>query len=154
MQIRNSGQQSINANSALCQESSKTHREKTKARLATTGKVAGAVAVVAGTIYALVRCMSDAEAENCDHPFEVEDCDMRCGNCGNTDKNTLWDEGDTIYCSKCVHRTVTNAGEDEVVECPCCHRMRDEKALYCRWCNDSTWEAAVSRRNLKKPMKY
>ena len=26
---------------------------------------------------------------------------MKCANCGNNDQKTLWDEGDTFYCSKC-----------------------------------------------------
>lgn len=25
-----------------------------------------------------------------------------------------------------------------------CHRMRDRKAMYCRYCNDSTWEASTA----------
>lgn len=64
---------------------------------------------------------------------------MTCANCGNSNSNTLWDEGDTIYCSLCHHRTSLATGRDDVVECPYCHRMRDRKALYCRYCNDSTW---------------
>ena len=78
-----------------------------------------------------------------DDEGEGEDCGMRCANCGNTDEKTLWDEGDTIYCSKCTHRTLIETGEDDVVECPYCHRMRDRKAMYCRWCNDSTWEPST-----------
>lgn len=54
---------------------------------------------------------------------------MRCVNCGNEDENTLWDEGDTIYCSRCAHRTRTSDGEEDLVECPHCHEMRDSKAL-------------------------
>lgn len=65
--------------------------------------------------------------------------DLKCANCRNTDSRTLWDEGDTIYCSKCCHRTRKDDGEDDLVECPYCHRMRERKAMYCRWCNDSTW---------------
>lgn len=64
---------------------------------------------------------------------------MNCAHCGNTNTNTLWDEGDTIFCSLCHHRTSVATGEDDLVECPYCHRMRDRKALYCRYCNDSTW---------------
>ena len=63
---------------------------------------------------------------------------MKCANCDNTDTNTLWDEGDTIYCSKCCHRTRKEDGEDDLVLCPVCHHMRDRKALYCMWCN-SAW---------------
>lgn len=48
---------------------------------------------------------------------------------------TLWDEGGTIYCSRCTHRTRTSDGEEDLVECPHCHEMRDSKAYYCRHCN-------------------
>lgn len=50
---------------------------------------------------------------------------MRCAICGNEDENTLWDEGDTIYCSRCAHRTRTSDEEEDLVECPHCHEMRD-----------------------------
>lgn len=60
---------------------------------------------------------------------------MKCANCGNEDEKTLWDEGDTIYCSLCAHRTRISDGEDDLVECPHCHEMRDRKAYYCRNCN-------------------
>ena len=60
---------------------------------------------------------------------------MRCANCGNEDENTLWDEGGKIYCSRCTHRTRTSDGEEDLVECPHCHEMRDSKAYYCRHCN-------------------
>ncbi len=65
---------------------------------------------------------------------------MKCVNCGNTNKSTLHDEGDTFYCSNCCHRTSKETGMDDLVECPYCHRMRDRKAMYCHWCNDSTWQ--------------
>lgn len=68
---------------------------------------------------------------------------MKCANCGNEDERTLWDEGDTIYCSKCCHRTRTDNGENDEVECPYCHRMRDRKAMYCRYCNDTAREAST-----------
>lgn len=62
---------------------------------------------------------------------------MKCSNCDNVDSTTLWDEGDTIYCSKCCHRTRKEDGSDDLVSCPVCHHMRDRKALYCMWCNAS-----------------
>lgn len=62
---------------------------------------------------------------------------MKCANCGNTDKKTLFDEGDTFYCSKCSHRTQTAAGQDDLITCPFCGRLRDRKAYYCMWCNNS-----------------
>lgn len=61
----------------------------------------------------------------------------KCANCDNTDHNTLWDEGDTIYCSKCHHRTRTEDGEDDLVQCPVCHNLRDRKAYYCMNCGSS-----------------
>ncbi len=61
----------------------------------------------------------------------------RCAYCGNTDNKTLFDEDDTFYCSKCTHRTRKDNGKDDVVKCPYCHRMRDRKAYYCRYCNDT-----------------
>lgn len=78
-----------------------------------------------------------------DDDDEMEETEMKCANCGNTDTSSLWDEGDTIYCSICHHRTSVASGEDDVVECPYCHRMRDRKAMYCRHCNDSTWQAST-----------
>lgn len=65
---------------------------------------------------------------------------MKCANCGNTDDRTLWDEGDTILCSECYHRTRISDGEDDSIECPYCHRMRDRKAMHCRWCNNGDWD--------------
>ena len=61
---------------------------------------------------------------------------MKCAHCGNVDENSLWDEDDTFYCSKCAHRTLYETGEDDLVECPYCHEMRDRKAYYCRNCNE------------------
>jgi hypothetical protein len=62
---------------------------------------------------------------------------MRCANCGNEDPNTLFDEGDTFYCSKCCHRTQTATGQDDLITCPFCGRLRDRKAMYCMWCNNT-----------------
>lgn len=64
---------------------------------------------------------------------------MKCANCENTEEEWLWDEGDTVYCSKCYHRTNKETGEDDLLECPHCHQMRDRKAYYCRHCNVG-WE--------------
>ena len=60
---------------------------------------------------------------------------MKCANCGNTDKNTLFDEVDTFYCSKCSHRTQAATGQDDLITCPFCGRLRDRKAHHCMWCN-------------------
>lgn len=70
---------------------------------------------------------------------------MKCANCGNEKTSLLWDEGDAIYCSLCCHRISKITGEDDSVECPYCHRMRDRKAMYCRHCNDSSWQCSTAR---------
>ena len=64
---------------------------------------------------------------------------MKCAYCGNTEKEWLWDEDDTFYCSLCSSRTLYENGELDLVECPDCHQLRDRKAFYCRHCNN-TWE--------------
>ena len=70
---------------------------------------------------------------------------MKCANCGNDDKRILWDDGDTIYCSNCCHRTLKETGEDDLVECPCCGYERDRTALYCFNCGHA-WGAKISGR--------
>ena len=70
---------------------------------------------------------------------------MKCANCGNDDERMLWDEGDTIYCSSCRHRTLKETGDDDLVECPCCGYERDRKALYCFHCGHA-WGAKISGR--------
>lgn len=62
---------------------------------------------------------------------------MKCANCGNENPNTLWDEGDTFYCSECRHRTQTATGQDDLITCPYCGRLRDRRAAHCMWCNIS-----------------
>ncbi len=62
---------------------------------------------------------------------------MKCANCGNTDSRTLFDEGDTFYCSVCRHRTQTATGQDDLITCPYCGRLRDRKAYECMWCGYS-----------------
>jgi len=62
---------------------------------------------------------------------------MKCANCGNSDLRFLHDEGDTYYCSKCCHRTQTATGQDDLITCPHCGRLRDRKATNCMWCNIS-----------------
>lgn len=68
---------------------------------------------------------------------------IKCANCGNTDERFLWDEDDTILCSKCYHRTLKSTGRDDLVKCPCCGEMRDRKASYCRHCGHS-WGVKIS----------
>ena len=62
---------------------------------------------------------------------------MKCTNCGNEDPKTLFDEGDTFYCSICRHRTQVATGQDDLITCPFCGRQRDRKAMHCMWCNNS-----------------
>lgn len=38
---------------------------------------------------------------------------MKCYNCGNKNNSTLHDEGDTIYCSICKHRTNKKTKKDD-----------------------------------------
>ena len=63
---------------------------------------------------------------------------VTCANCGNNNPKSLFDEGDTVYCSECAHRTRVSDGKDDLVVCPVCLHLRDRKAFACMWCN-STW---------------
>ncbi len=72
--------------------------------------------------------------------------DVHCANCGNVDSRTLFDEGDTIYCSRCSHRTRKSDGRDDLVICPVCRHLKDRKATYCRWCNNADPKAGYSPR--------
>lgn len=132
----------------LCADCRLLRKQKAKEWLMTAGKVVGVVAAVAGAA-CLASQTTDDESADCAYLPDPEgeeaegEFTMKCANCGNTNESTLWDEGDTIYCSKCCHRTSKDSGEDDLVECPCCHRMRDRKAMYCRWCNDSTWMSST-----------
>lgn len=40
---------------------------------------------------------------------------MNCASCRNDNKEILWNEGGTFYCSKCYHRTSLEMGEDDLV---------------------------------------
>lgn len=122
----------------LCIECKMARKEKAKEWLKTAGKVVGVAAAVVGTVY--LASQSSDDDNDTSYTYLPDEDGMRCANCGNTDESTLWDEGDTIYCSICAHRTSVETGEDDVVECPYCHRMKDRKAMYCRYCNDSTWQ--------------
>lgn len=62
---------------------------------------------------------------------------MKCANCGNDDIRTLHDEGDTFYCSLCNHRTQTATGQDDLITCPYCGRLRDRKSFQCIWCGNT-----------------
>lgn len=131
-----------NPDAAICPECKIIRLQKTKVLLDATSEVCFALSDVTRSegntseIY--------PHANNKEHDDEKEGTEMKCANCGNADMSSLWDEGDTIYCSICHHRTSVATGEDDVVECPYCHRMRDRKAMYCRQCNDSTWQPSTS----------
>jgi len=64
---------------------------------------------------------------------------MKCTHCGNKDPRTLWDEGDTFYCSNCFRRTRTDTGQEDLVTCPYCGGERDSNAYVCRTCGESGW---------------
>lgn len=137
----------MNPDATICSECKTVRLQKAKAILDASADLCF---TLADTIYP-----DEANSQNCSYCFnnddeedddndEMEENEMKCANCGNTDTSSLWDEGDTLYCSICHHRTSIATGEDDVVECPYCHRIRDRKAMYCRHCNDSTWQASTS----------
>ncbi|MCD7771528.1 MAG: hypothetical protein LUH23_05525 [Oscillospiraceae bacterium] len=121
-------------------------KEALRKGLKTVRKVVTVVGAFAGLAY-LVSLSDDDESSNDEVLFVGDDTsdgvEMKCAHCGNTDENSLFDEKEEIYCSKCHHRTLKSTGEDDLVECPFCHRMRDRKAMYCRWCNDSAWQPST-----------
>ncbi len=112
-------------------------------RLKKAGKVLLAVGAFVGVVASAINSQDSASDTGVSSTSYGFNDDLECANCGNTNSDTLWNEGDTIYCSLCCHRTSKESGEDDVVECPYCHRMRDRKAMYCRYCNDSTWESST-----------
>lgn len=65
----------------------------------------------------------------------IDEFTLNCANCGNDSSRLLFDDGETVYCSVCCHRTRKDTGEDGLVECPYCHRMGDRNAYLCLWCN-------------------
>lgn len=126
---------------SLCVDCKIIRKQKAREYLITASKVVGVVAA-AGAAYFATQA-SGNEENNSELPLSDEGNNVtRCANCGNTDQNTLWDEGDTLYCSKCCHRTRIDDSKDDLAECPYCHRMRDRKAAYCHWCNDSAWQSS------------
>ena len=134
--------------STLCADCRILRKEKSIENLKKIGKGILVAGAVVGAVALAGQEETDADTDsNWKYIPDGNDMDlgggMKCSNCGNTDESTLWDEGDTIYCSKCCHRTRVDNGEDDLVECPYCHRMRDRKAMYCRWCNDSTWNPST-----------
>ena len=62
---------------------------------------------------------------------------MKCANCGNSNPKTLHEDGDTFYCSLCCHRTQTATGQDDLITCPYCGRLRDRTSHSCMWCGCS-----------------
>ncbi len=134
-ECKDCGSLPLNADAKICPKCKVTRLEKAKTILDAS----------ADLCFTLSNTIRLNESAHTSHPctynenYETEEIEMKCATCGNTDPNTLWDEGDTFHCSVCFHRTNVATGEDDVVECPYCHRMRDRKAAYCRYCNDSTW---------------
>ena len=135
----------------LCPECLKLRTDKWKGRLKTGLKIVGGLAAIAGVLYLAATSTDDTDSSltATDTNGMGDDAGLRCANCGNTDENTLHDEGDTIYCSRCCHRTRVDTHEDDLVECPYCHYMRDRKALYCRHCNIA-WGAEVDEEETKE----
>jgi len=126
----------------LCADCKQARWEKAGVWLATLAAVAKGAAAV-------LESLSTDDNENQNYVYFPDRDDdaggftMKCANCGNTNETSLFDEGDTVLCVRCYHRTSKETGEDDVVECPYCHRMRDRKAMYCRWCNDATWQPST-----------
>lgn len=140
------GAQLSDSKSTLCDECKFERWQKVKAWGTKALKIIGISAVVVGAAYVASKASSSEDGEKYAYLPESEDDEeyvMKCANCGNTNENTLWDDGETIHCSLCHHNTLKATGEDDVVECPYCHRMRDRRALYCRYCNDSAWEPST-----------
>lgn len=137
----------LDQDATLCADCRIIRKEKTVENLKKVGKGVLAAGAFIGAVAVAAQANGTSSDDNSDWSYLPNDDfgydGKRCANCGNTDENTLWDEGDTIYCSKCCHRTRVDDGADDLVECPYCHRMRDRKAMYCRWCNDSTWQAST-----------
>jgi hypothetical protein len=150
----------------LCDECRAARRAKWKSRFKTGAKIAAGIGAVVGLIFLASKSSDedsdsfpplafDDDSDDTDDTVETDTgasggknnrysafggITMKCVNCGNEDPKTLWDEGDTFYCSKCCHRTRIDTNEDDLVECPYCHYMRDRKAMYCRYCN-TPWGA-------------
>ena len=120
---------------SLCEDCKTIRLKKAALILTEVGNICNEASKALNTI--------TANSKNSQPYIGTGDKTMRCANCGNEDTNTIWDEGDTVYCSLCCHRTRKEDGEDDLVECPYCHRMRDRKAMYCRHCNDSTWQPST-----------
>ena len=144
----------MNPDATICRDCKIVRLQKAKAVLSAASDMCFALSDAirpkesASTAYQYIGDSGDdydEEEDDDDDDDEYDDDEdaMKCGYCGNTDTNSLCDEGDTIYCSLCQHRTSVATGKDDVVLCPYCHRMRDRKAVYCRHCNDSTWQAST-----------
>ena len=146
---RDCGEILQNPEDMLCQKCIIARKEKSKSVLLAIGKAAVLAVVALGAVW-MANPIDDSDDSSKqtilpeDTDDGIEPC-FQCANCGNKDENTFEKEDDTIYCKKCCHRTLIETGEDDSVECPYCHRMRDRKAAYCRHCNDSTWLESTPR---------
>lgn len=126
----------------ICRDCNKllTNPDTTICEACKTNRIIKAQAFLSTTAGVLKELAEDFSYEEMNKNSSIE---KKCAYCGNTEETFLHEEDGTYYCSKCGHRTRTADGEDDVVECPYCHRLRDRKALYCRHCNDSTWQAST-----------
>lgn len=135
----------------LCADCRQKRKEMAIEKLKSLGTIVGIGAI------ALLAAVSSGDNDNRPYsetkPTYIDDDDiddeanngLHCAHCGNSDERFLVDEGDTLYCKKCAKRTLKATGEKDVVECPYCHRMRDRKAYYCWYCNDSTWQPSTKK---------
>lgn len=58
---------------------------------------------------------------------------LNCASCGSSED--LFDEEDTVYCSKCTSRTYKATGKICLKKCPYCKQKTNGKAAYCEHCN-------------------
>ncbi len=68
---------------------------------------------------------------------------MKCAHCGSDLSVCGQRETDTIYCQRCTHRTRVSDGQDDLVVCSRCGRLRDRTAFLCRWCRGHEGDGAV-----------
>ncbi len=61
---------------------------------------------------------------------------MICAHCGSYIPDDMIKNG-LGYCQVCTHKTRVDDEEDDLIECPVCHQMRDRTAWECRWCGCS-----------------
>jgi hypothetical protein len=65
--------------------------------------------------------------------------DVVCSTCAQDD--VLWDEADTVYCSRCAHRTWKADGSVALRTCQDCGEQMDARAGFCDSCASSNPES-------------